>query len=272
MKYLSPLDLKNLAVELRKRYDKSQKDVAEDHLDTTQTNVSNAENNPTERANTLVRIIEGLSDFRFAEEPRREVKHNPHRDFSGGVFERLQYHMQMLFYFHHYTSCHLLDLQLQFLDYSAPENEGTYVETQSASGSEEIRLHTGTMDEGAAKTLQDLLDEGLVKVNELNVYEEREYHRLTERYLKNMARTDPFSPHRPKYRNQIVGTPGTQKEGCWRIVDGEKETLEGKGVYLTFRAKDKITDIVEGELGGVYAKLLKERGDDEGMPTNAELM
>lgn len=279
MEHLAPSDLKNLAIELRKRYGKSQKDVAEDHLDSTKTNVSDAENNPASRANTLVRIIENLSDYQFAEEPRREVKHNPHRDFSGGVFERLQYHMQMLFYFYHYTSCHLLDLQLQFLDYSAPENEGTYIRTKSVNGPEEVRLHMGTMDEGAAKTLQDLLDEGLVEVDEFDVYEEREHHRVTEEYLKNMARTDPFTPHRPKYRNQIGGTPGTQKEGCWRIVGGEKETsegkkeiLEGKVVYVTFLAGSEVTEIVEGKLEGVYSKLYEERGDDEGMPTNANLV
>lgn len=269
--YLSPSDLRNLAIELRKRRDWSQEDVG-DIVGISRSNVSDAENNPSSRVNTLVRIVEEISEYQFEEEPRRKVSRNPHRDFSGGVFERLQYHMPMLFYFHHYRSCHLLDLQLQFLDYSAPENEGTYIRTKSVNGLEEVRLHAGTMDEGAAEALQDLLDEGLVRIDELNVYKERDYRRLATRYLKNMSRTDPFAQSRPKYRNQIGGTPGTQKEGCWRIVDGEKETLEGRGVYLTFLADSEVTEIVKGKLGGVYSKLYEERGDDEGMPTNAELV
>ncbi len=268
-KHLSPSDLKNLAIELRKRRDWSQEDVG-DMVGISRSNVSDAENNPSSRVNTLVRMIEETSDFQFAEEPRRKVKHNPHRDFSGRIFERLRYHMPMLFYFHHYRSCHLLDLQLQFLDYSAPENEGTYIKTESVNGLEEVRLHAGKMDEGAAKALQDLLDEGLVKVDELDVYEKRDYHRLADRYLKNMRRTDPFNPSRPKYRNQIGGTPGTQKEGCWQIADGGKETLEGKGVYLTFLADSEVTEIVKGKLGGVYSKFREERGEDESMHTDAK--
>lgn len=270
-KHLSPSDLKNLAIELRKRRGWSQEDVG-DMVGISRSNVSDAENNPSSRVNTLVRMIEETSDFQFAEESRRRVKHNPHRDFSGRIFERLRYHMPMLFYFHHYRSCHLLDLQLQFLDYSAPENEGAYVKTESVNGLEEVRLHAGKMDKGAAKALQDLLDEGLVRIDELDVYEEKDHSGPTEKYLKNMSRVAPFEPSKPKYLNQIGSTPGIQKEGCWQIVDGEKETLEGKRVYLTFLADSEVTEIVKGKLGGVYSKLREERGEDEGMPTNAKIV
>lgn len=272
MEHFSPSDLKHLAIDLRKSYGKSQKDVAEDLLDTHQTNVSDAENNPAKRANTLVSIIEGLSDFQFAEEPRREVEHNPDRDFSGKVFGRLHYLMPLLFYFHHYSTCHLLDLQLQFLDYSAPENEGVYIETRSVDGLEAVRFNAGKMNEKAARALQDLLDERLVEIAELGIYDERNYHRLTDRYLKNMRRSSLSEPHIPKYRNYIGGTPGIQDNGCWWEEDGEKKSLEGKAVYLAFAAGSGVAEVVEEKFGSVYSELREERGEDKGIPSNSKFV
>jgi transcriptional regulator with XRE-family HTH domain len=271
MEYLAPSDLKHLAIDLRKSHGMSQKDVAENLLDSTKTNVSNAENNPARRANTLVRIIEALSDFQFAEEPRRGVEHNPNRDFSGEIFGRLRYLMPLLFYFHHYSTCHLLDLQLQFLDYSAPKNEGVCIETRSVDELEAVRFNAGKMDEKAAHALQHLLDEGLVEIGGFDVYERKNHHKVRERYSKNM-RESAFSRTGSKYLFHIGNALGVQKSGCWWEEDGEKKSLEDKAVYLTFAAGSGVAEIVEEKFGSVYSKLREERGEDEGIPSNARFV
>lgn len=254
---LDPESLKGLAVELRKRPpSRNQGEVAE-MLGISQSNLSEAENNPASRAKTLVRVIESLSDFRFEQDPLYKTEHNPDRDLSGETFESLYYHMPLLFYLCHRQSCHLLDLQSQFPDYSS-EGVQRYIETDSVEGREKVCLGVGMLNVGATGALQDLLDEGLAGIGEFEVYGRNDFRDLVARYRSNRSGTRPWDGFKNVHYH-ISNTPGAQGENCWYVnKSGDQISLEGKGVYVSFHPTENAQEIVEEKLGKVYSNMRED--------------
>lgn len=252
--YFTQSSLSRLARQLRG--DMSQREVAE-QVGVAQSNVSEVENRPGVRPGTALKIIEGLSDFEFEEEPRYKVKNHPSRDLSGGIFESLAYHLRLLFYLS-YRKCSLIDIQNEFPGYPSDES-GPFVETN------DFRIEVDPLCEGASTALQDLFIDEFVSLGTFDVYTLEELRKRLRRKYQRMMKGDESGQSRfseeqieSAIDHMVDRDPGVQPEGCWYTKNGERIDLEGKGIYCSILLTDKAKEMVHNTFGSLQDRFRKE--------------
>lgn len=252
--YLSPSDLRDFVIESRKQKDLKQKDIA-DAIDTTPSNISQAENNPEGRAPTLIRILEEITDYRFDENPRFKITECPERELNGETFESLSYHLRVLF-FMHWGACALGDLQNQFPGYPEKGDE-PHIET------DEMRLRVGPVSNGAAIALQDLLRDGLVRREGFDVYSQKEQReRLKRTYQRQIGAELSKGQIEAAVEAALANDPGQQGHDCWYMKDGEKLSLDGKAVYCSFTLAEAGRSVIT-KMGHVKDRFQREEAFDQ---------
>jgi transcriptional regulator with XRE-family HTH domain len=145
----------------RREQGKSQAEVA-DALGIGQSDVSLAENHPTERPATAHRLAQALCGLDLDDEPHYRIETHPTRDRDSPTFDGLAYHLRLLFSVDGYPSqsCLLADLARQF-----PAHADAPARTLDTPS---LRCAVGSMSEGAVQALDDLLTDGLLAVEALD--------------------------------------------------------------------------------------------------------
>ncbi len=258
--YFTPDSLSRLARKLRGSM--SQREVA-DKANVSQSNVSKVENDPGSRPETAVRIIEAISDYKFAGAPRYRIAHRPGRDFSGDTYESLAYHLRVLFFIS-WKARSLMEIRDQ---YPGRDQKGRYVETGK------MRLKVGTMSKGAVVALQDLLERNLLDYS-IDAYSFEERWAALRLKYKKMADggREGGNPGLGLSEAQIEAAieealssePGEQGPDCYYLGDDGKEiSLEGKAAYCSFSTTSDGQVVVEKVGGGPGSPIMDRITEEE---------
>ena len=208
-----------------------QKDAAA-HAGVDQASLSRAERGSTRVVQSAINVLDQVFEYEIGSMPHYAIKRFPSQKLAGGkTFENLNYHLKVLYFIHWCgLGCHFTDVLNEFPGF--PDEEPQYLETDS------FRLRIGGLDPGAASALNDLLQDGLVKVDNFSarsLKSEKERHR---RFLSrgNYSQKQIDYAVNESRRQSLVGY---QDEGCWYADEDERLNLDDSEVWFTLVETDK---------------------------------